>query len=480
MDSPAQTRSEMPRLTASEMPRLTTSDLLARGAVVGGGMVIHAISTFIVTTILPTVVRDIGGLEFFAWSTTLYVVASAIGAACAARLLARFGARVLYRCALTTFGIGTIGCALAPVMAALLAGRAVQGLGAGVLSAMSFSMVRVLFPQRMWPRALAVISGAWGIATLAGPAVGGIFAQYHAWRAAFWAVFACVPLLLLLVERALPRNLARPAPPRTRMAFANLALLVTGALLVSLGSVLPAWPAKALSLTIAIAAFVLFVRREATPGLHLLPAGACNPRTPLGAAYACMLTLIIGMTVEIFVSYFLQVLHGLTPLHAGYLTALMSGGWTAGSILSSTLGQHAARRVMQAGPPVLGAGLLGLCLLMPHTGLPIPRLTGIGASLLAMGMGIGMCWPLLGARVFAHAAEHERDLAATSIAMVITIANAIGSALGGVITNFAGLITPGGPPGAAQAAFWLFAIALAWPIFATLAMRRLLRAPHSP
>ncbi len=467
-----------PTHSVAEMPRFATSDLLARGAVVGGGMVIHAISTFIVTTILPTVVRDIGGLQFFAWSTTLYVVASAIGAASAARLLARFGARVLYRCALTIFGIGTIGCALAPVMGALLAGRLVQGLGAGVLSAMSFSMVRVLFPQRMWPRALAVISGAWGIATLAGPAVGGIFAQYHAWRAAFWAVFACVPVLLLLVELALPKNLARPSPPRTRMAFANLALLVAGALLVSLGSVLDAWPAKTLALAMAFAAFILFVRRESAPGLHLLPSGACNPRTPLGAAYACMLTLIIGMTVEIFVSYFLQVLHGMAPLHAGYLTALMSGGWTAGSILSSTLGPRAARRVMQAGPPLLGAGVLGLCLLMPHTGLPIPRLAAIGAGLLAMGMGIGLCWPLLGARVFAHAAEHERDLAATSIAMVITVANAIGSALGGVITNLAGLTNPGGPAGAAQAAFWLFAIALIWPMFATLAMRRLLRAPQ--
>src|SRR6516165_4369408 len=75
----------------------------ARVAVVGGGMILHAINSFIVITILPTVVRDIGGLRFFAWSTTLYLVASLLSGALCTRMLRRFGARWAYRIALGAF-----------------------------------------------------------------------------------------------------------------------------------------------------------------------------------------------------------------------------------------------------------------------------------------------------------------------------------------------------------------------------------------
>ena len=186
-------------------------------AVVGGGMILHALNTFIVATILPSVVRDIGGLRYFAWSTVLYVVASLLGGAVCARLLQRIGARGAYRLALGGFAAGVVACALAPSMPVLLAGRFVQGLGAGTLSALSFTMVRTLFPSRLWPRALSVVSVAWGVATLLGPAVGGVFAQYGVWRAAFWTVGAAAPLLLL---RSSCRCRAAIASARRRRAGA--------------------------------------------------------------------------------------------------------------------------------------------------------------------------------------------------------------------------------------------------------------------
>ena len=121
-------------------------------AVVAGGMILHALNTFIVATILPSIVRDIGGLRWFAWSTVLYVVASLLGGAVCARVLQRLGARGAFRLALAGFAAGSVICALAPAMPALLAGRVLQGLGAGTLSALSFTMVRTLFPSRLWPR----------------------------------------------------------------------------------------------------------------------------------------------------------------------------------------------------------------------------------------------------------------------------------------------------------------------------------------
>lgn len=446
----------------------------AHSAVVGGGMIIHAISTFIVVTILPSVVRDVGGLRFFAWSTTLYVLASLLGGALCSRLLARTGARGAYRIALPLFALGTLLCALAPSMLVLLVGRLIQGLGAGTLSALSFSMVRTLFHEALWSRALSLTSAAWGVATLAGPAIGGAFAQYNAWRAAFWSVFSLIPFLLLLVERSLPRDLPHPAPPRTPLALLNLCVLTGSVLVVSVASSSSQVGANAMGLTAALAGLALFLRLEAGAS-RLLPHGACNPTTALGAAYTTMVLLIIGVTTEIFVPYFLQTLHGMTPLHAGYLSALMSAGWSTGAVGGSSQATGGTRALLTAGPLLLGTALAGMFLLLPHSGmLGGAQVWVIGACLFGQGLGIGIAWPHLCANVFAFAPDGEKDLAATSITVVIMVANALGTALGGMVTNLAGMTVPGGPTGATLAAAWLFGAYTLAPLLAFLAVHRLL------
>ncbi|MDA8249202.1 MAG: MFS transporter [Rhodospirillales bacterium] len=444
-----------------------------RSAVVGGGMILHALNTFIVATILPSVVRDIGGLRYFAWSTVLYVVASLLGGAFCARLLQRVGPRHAYRLALAGFALGSVTCALAPAMPVLLAGRFVQGLAAGTLSALSFTLVRTLFPARLWPRALSLVSVAWGMATLLGPAVGGVFAQYGVWRAAFWSVAAAAPLLLLLVEVSLPRDIARPPAPRTALPVGNLLLLAGSVFAVSLGSMSAQPLANAAGLAAALAGFVVFARREASGGKRLFPVGATDPRAPLAATYGAMIMLLAGTTPEIFVPYFLQTLHGLIPLHAGYVSALMALGWTFGSVGTSGASSALARAALAAGPAVLAAGLAGLALLMPHAGPPGADLVGMAASLAAIGIGIGMTWPHLGARVFGFSSEADRDMAGGSITMVVMVGSALGAATGGMVTSLAGMSAPGGVAGATSASSWLFGLFIFAPLLAALAIRRL-------
>jgi len=444
-----------------------------RTSVVGGGMIIHALSTFIVTTILPSVVRDIGGLRYFAWSTVLYVLGSLLGAALSARMLRGIGVRNAYRVALIGFAAGSVACALAPSMPVLLVGRLVQGLAAGTLSALSFTLVRTLFPERLWPRALSVVSIAWGVATLLGPAVGGVFAQWDAWRAAFWTLAVAAPALLLLVEVSLPRDLKRPAPSAHGVAFLSLAILAVSVLAVSAGSTTagPLW--NAIGLALAVVGFLVFAQREASGGARILPAGATSPGSPLCAVYGGMVLMMAGVTPEIFVPFFLQTLHGLSPLHAGYMSALMAGGWTLGSVASSGASSARSRLALASGPAVLAAGLATLAVLMPVAGPAGPDLLPISAGLLAMGLGIGLTWPHLGARVFGFAAEADRELAGASLTMVVMVGNAFGSAMGGMATNLGGLLVPGGVAGAASAAAWLFGGFMLAPLCAALAIRRL-------
>ena len=444
----------------------------ARALVVAGGIVIHAINVFIVITVLPSIVQEIGGLPYFAWNTTLYVLASVLAGGFAARILPAIGARAHYRGALALFALGSAICALAPSMPVLLIGRLIQGLGAGSLSALSWTMVRALFPEPLWPTAISVISASWGIATTLGPAFGGLFAGPGVWRWAFWTVAAIAPVLWVLVETALPRDLA-PAPRPTRpMAHLNLALLCLSVLGVSFGSAGTGVGRNALGLAIALAGLGGFVWLEAHGRRRLMPAGACNPTTGLGITFAAMMAVVIAVNTEIFVPYFLQTLHGLAPVHAGYLSALMSFGWTAGSMAVSGAPPHITPRWMTAGPIVQAAALAGLALLTP-TAFMTGQTGLLGLCLFAQGVGIGICWPHVCAGVYRFAPDSEQDLAAASITMVIMLSNALGSALAGMVSNLAGL-AEGGPDGARLAAFWLFASFIAAPLAAFVAVRRIL------
>ena len=158
------------------------------------GVALYATNSYIVITILPSVVQDIGGLAWYAWNTTLYVVCSILGSALSARLMRTAGPRGSYLMATGIFIAGAAICTAAPTMPVLLLGRALQGLGGGFLFALSYAMINLLFKESLWPRAMALISAMWGIATLIGPAVGGIFAELHAWR---WAFGLLLPVTTL-------------------------------------------------------------------------------------------------------------------------------------------------------------------------------------------------------------------------------------------------------------------------------------------
>ena len=113
------------------------------GLGLAGGVALHATNVYVATTILPSVVHDIGGLELYAWNTTLFVVASILGSVLSVRLLAVLGARSAYFSALAVFALGTVVCASAPSMLWMLAGRTLQGLGGGILLALSYALIRV-------------------------------------------------------------------------------------------------------------------------------------------------------------------------------------------------------------------------------------------------------------------------------------------------------------------------------------------------
>ena len=448
-----------------------------------GGVALHAINVHIVTTVLPSVVREIGGLDWYAWNTTLFVVASIVGAALSVRLLANLGPRGACLAALFVFILGSVGCALAPSMPWMLAGRSVQGLGGGTLAALSYALIPIVFTRPLWPRAVALVSGMWGVATLCGPAVGGLFAQSGHWRWAFWTLLPVALLQALLVTIRL-----RPAAktgastgPAPAIPAPQIALLVASVLAIATGSLSTdlVWQGAGVAIGLALGVLALLYDRRAA--VRILPTGATTLSTALGAVYASVALLLIGTTTEIFVPYFLQTLHGQTPLAAGYLTAAMAAGWSVGSLLSSGYTNVRAAQLLRTGPILSALSLAVLTILIP-TGSGSANILNLVLCALALagaGAGVGITWPHLLTRVLTLAPANESGTASAAITTVQLYGMAIGAALAGLVASAAGLTSPGGTAGAQSAATWLFAIFALAPAVAALLARGIIAAPAS-
>ncbi|WP_286145934.1 MFS transporter [Shigella sp. FC1967] len=202
-----------------------------------GGVALHAINVYITITTLPSIVRDIGGLNLYAWNTTVFILASILSSALTSRLLSAFAPRNSYLFATICFLIGSVICATAPSMQILLLGRFVQGAGGGMLLALAYSLVRVMFPQPLWSRAMALMSSMWGISTLLGPALGGIFAEYDVWRGAFWSIlFVGIPYTILLFTILPTENNTDNIIAKTPLPYQQLILLMLAVLSISIGS----------------------------------------------------------------------------------------------------------------------------------------------------------------------------------------------------------------------------------------------------
>lgn len=445
-----------------------------RSLALAGGVAVHAINVYMVTTILPSAVRDIGGLAYYAWNMTLFVAASIFGSALTPRLLSGMGPQRALLCAIAVFAAGSAACALAPTMPWMLAGRSVQGLGGGLLLGLSYSSVRLLFEERLWSRAMVLVSSMWGVATLAGPAIGGVFAQAGYWRGAFWAMLPIsAGLAALVLSQISPSGRGGRSP--TPVPFGKIVALVLTVLLVSVGSLSPSWAWNAASVAVGVALTVAIGRADRRAARRLLPEGSYVPGSALASLYACIALLSIGVCTEIYIPYFLQVIHGQTPLLSGYWMVLMSAGWTTGSFLSSGRPKPQADRLIGLGPWVSAAGLLALGVLMPLGSGGI-MIWAMVAPLFAVGVGVGLCWPNMLTRVFKAAPQGQESIASAAITTLQLYAIALGSSLAGLVANLAGLAQPGGEEGARQAALALFMVFAMAPAAAGLVSKGARRA----
>jgi MFS family permease len=437
---------------------LFTPKLLPPTLMLGGGVTLYAVESYITATIAPSIVRDIGGLELFSWMTTLFVAAGVLGSITVATRPKGMGLRTVYIAAALTFGIGSLLCAVAPTMPVLLIGRAVQGYGSGMLSGLAYAFIRFVYPEPLWRRASTLYAAIWGVATVLGPTLGGLFAAGGVWREAFIILVPLTIIMALSARRLLP-DVADDRTD-TRTPLVQIILLLAAVLFVSIASTIEHGSYKAVLIAASIALVATMVLIERKSEVRLLPYGAVMLGNPIARLYLTIFTMMLVLTSDIYIPYFLQTLHGVTPLISGYLVALVALGWTIAAFFSASLSGRQAAIAIITGCILETAATASLIPFLA-TATPFVALTEFAPAVIVMflmGFGVGLGWAHLVTRIIGIARKAEQDKASAAISMTQSLGGAFGAALAGVIVNSAGLTHPGGIAGGLSAASWLYAL----------------------
>ncbi|KQX11830.1 transporter [Streptomyces sp. Root431] len=425
-----------PVTTASPTPRTAAR----RGPVVAAlmlGMGLAAIDGTIVSTAVPQIVGDLGGLAVFSWLFSGYLLAVTVTLPVYGKLSDTFGRKPVLIAGIVLFLIGSLLCAAAWNMASLIAFRVVQGLGGGALQGTVQTIAADLYPLKERPKIQARLSSVWAASSVAGPAVGGLLAGYADWR---WIFLINLPIGLVALW-LVTRHLVEPARPeprtRPRIDWAGAcAVFATGALLITAlvqGGV--AWPwlsAPSLALLGGAAACgaltVLVERRAAEP---IIPGWVWRRRTIAAVNLSLGALGFLMVAPAVFLPTYAQSVLGLGPIAAGFVLSTWTVSWPVTAALSNRIYTRIGFRLTA----VLGMSA-ALLLLLAFPFLPYPGQAWQPALLMfLLGGALGIFQLPLIVGVQATVPYEERGTTTASVLFCRQVGQSVGAALCGAVAN---------------------------------------------
>ncbi|QWF79296.1 MFS transporter [Amycolatopsis sp. CA-230715] len=379
----------------------------------------------VVATALPRILTDLGG-SGFAWITTGYLLASTISAPAYGKFGDQFGRKPVFVTAIALFLAGSVACAIAPTLPLLIASRVLQGIGAGGLFVSVVSILFDLYPGRERARVMGYFSVCFAIASLAGPAVGGLLTDLLGWRSIFLVTVLAGALALAVVVKYL-----RLPKPRGRavLDWRGLVLLsgAIGALTLLTswaGSRYPwlSWPIGALAI-VAIACGAAFVAAERRAREPVLPLGLFRDGTFRVATSVSVIAGFVFLGTVNYLALFVQAIGVTSASVTGLVLSPMMLGVVASSMLSS-------RRIAKTGSyhrypaASMALGVVSCALLSTmDASVPLPLVAG---TLTVFGLAAGLNMQVLG--LAAQNTAPPPDIGAVSGA--ITFLRSLGTAVG--------------------------------------------------
>jgi EmrB/QacA subfamily drug resistance transporter len=396
-------------------------------------VLLAALDSTIVSTALPTIVGELGGLERLSWVVTAYLLAQTVVTPVYGKLGDLYGRKVVLQSAVVLFLVGSALCGASRSMEQLIAFRAVQGLGGGGLIVTAQAVVADIVSPRERGRYQGIFGAVFGLSSVAGPLIGGFFTTNVSWR---WIFYVNLPLglaALAVIAATLPQ-LSRRA--RRSIDYAGAALLAvtlasTVLLLDLAGTSLPWGSPPILSLgSLAVLSFVGFLLVERRAEEPVLPLRLFGNRT---FALASAIGFIVGLALFGSVTYlplFLQIVNGKSPTASGLLMVPMMAGMLFTSILS---GQMISRRGRYKAFPIAGTGVMAVGLYLLSRMDAGTGLAGVSMNMLVLGLGLGMVMQVLVIAVQNSVDYADVGVGTSGTMLFRMIGGAIGTAVFGVL-----------------------------------------------
>jgi EmrB/QacA subfamily drug resistance transporter len=392
-------------------------------------MLLAALDQTIVSTALPKIAVDLHGLDKLSWVATAYLLASAIVTPIYGKLGDMYGRKKIFITSIVIFLVGSMLCGLAQNMDQLIAARALQGLGGGGLMALILAIIADVVPFKERGRYQGYFMAVWGLSSVAGPLLGGLFTDHLSWH---WIFFINVPLGLAALY-AISTKLHLPIRrSEHRIDYSGAALLSVSSLsmlLVSVwGGLEYAWgSAQIVSLIVlTIVSAGLFIWREKYAAEPIIPLRLFKSDIFISSVLLSILSGIAMFASILYIPQYQQIVRGYTPTESGLLMLPLILGMMVSSIVSGRLISKTGKYKMF---PVIGTLLMAFGLwLFSHISLTTGHLA-MSIWMVVVGAGLGMFMQV--ATLAVQNATPKKDLG--SATSVVTFFRSIGGSLGGAV-----------------------------------------------